>query len=89
VQDRIGKIPKQRTTWSYRSPTGKAKDEISRGFWEQQVWGWGENGVWHMGRWERLLSEGEEEYVMHQWKSTFRMDMTPRASCSSKASVNC
>lgn len=74
VQGRIGKVPKQRTTWSYRSPTEKAKDEISRGFGEQQVWGWEENGVWHRGRWERLLSQGEEEHVMQKWRSTFRMD---------------
>lgn len=75
VQGKIGKVPKQRSAWSFRSLTGKAVDEVSSGFWESQVWGWEDSyGAWHNGRWEVLLQQGEAEYTDKQWLAAYRMD---------------
>lgn len=39
LQNKLGKPRERRTMWSYRSLTGRAADEHTKGFWELTAWG--------------------------------------------------
>jgi hypothetical protein len=70
------KPPKQpREIWSWRSLTGKAQDELSWGFWEENVaGGTNHSGVWQQGVWQQWAQQGKTVQVAKRWIETFRMD---------------
>ena len=76
TQTRILKPPRQpRQIWSFRSLSGKAQDECSWGFWEQNVaGGFNPDGTWQQGRWQQWQQQGQDQAVARKWIQTYRMD---------------
>lgn len=76
TQSRLLKPPRQpRQIWSFRSLSGKAKDEFSWGFWEQNVaGGFNKDGDWQQGRWQQWEEQGHVQAVARKWLQTYMMD---------------
>ena len=64
-----------RRLWSMRSVSGAAVDELSRSWWEMDVWGrFDRAGHWRPGTWTLQEQAGQGEAVAALWLEHFRMD---------------